>query len=101
MNPAALAASRTGQCRACCGSIGRVPSRRGLRPDPGRLEFGNSWTSTLLRQFVTQVKLPAEFSVPGAPVNFGHFGYSQTGRERFAFGLPSVAVNPDGALPCS
>jgi hypothetical protein len=32
------------------------------------------------------VKLAAEFSVPGAPVNFGHFGNSQSGRERFAVG---------------
>jgi len=48
-----------------------------------------------------QVKLAAEFSVPGAPVNFGHFGHSQSGRVRFALGLASIAVRPDGGWPFS
>jgi hypothetical protein len=47
------------------------------------------------------VKLAAEFSLPGAPVNFGHFGYSHSGRVRFAFGLPSNATSPAGAFPFS
>src|ERR1700682_4339927 len=41
MKPSALPASSTGQWRACWGSSGRVASRRGPRPTPGRLEFGN------------------------------------------------------------
>src|SRR4026209_2855629 len=45
MKPSALPASSTGQWRACCGSSGRVGSRRGLRPTPGRLELGNRRTS--------------------------------------------------------
>src|SRR5580704_16226168 len=45
MKPSALPASRTGQWRACWGSRGRVPSRRGLRPIPGRLELGERRTS--------------------------------------------------------
>ena len=49
----------------------------------------------------THVKLAALPSLPGAPVNFVHFGHSQSGRERFALGLPSIAVRPDGACPCS
>src|ERR1700733_8034574 len=48
MKPSALPASRTGQWRACWGSRGRVPSRRGLRPTPGRLEFGDRRTSMAL-----------------------------------------------------
>ena len=34
----------------------------------------------------TQVKLADEFSAPGLPVNFGHFGHLHSGRERPAFG---------------
>src|SRR5947199_3858340 len=51
----------------------------------------------------THVKLAAEFSVPGAPVNFGHFGHSHSGRERPAFGpvLPSTAIKPLGGCPFS
>ena len=51
----------------------------------------------------TQVKLAAEFSVPGLPVNFGHFGHSHSGRERPAVGpwFPSIAVKPLGAFPFS
>lgn len=45
----------------------------------------------------TQVKLAAEFSVPGAPVNFGQLGHSHKGRVRFAFGFPSMAMSPAGA----
>src|SRR5215211_4920508 len=45
MKPSELPASRTGQCRACCGSNGRVPSRLGLRPTPGRRELGKRRTS--------------------------------------------------------
>ena len=44
-----------------------------------------------------QVKLAALFSLPGAPVNFGHFGHSHSGRERLALALPSTAVSPVGA----
>src|SRR4029077_1899508 len=51
----------------------------------------------------TQVKLAADCSVPGLPVNFGHFGHSHIGRERPAFGpwLPSTAVKPLGGCPFS
>src|SRR5262249_1961609 len=49
----------------------------------------------------THVKLAAELSLPAAPVNFGHFGYSQSGRVRLAFGLASIAVTLTGALPFS
>src|SRR5215469_8202279 len=49
----------------------------------------------------TQVKLAAEFSVPAAPVNFGHLGHSQSGRARLASGFPSMAVRPLGACPFS
>ena len=54
-------------------------------------------------QRATQVKLDAEFSVPGAPVNFGQAGHSHNGRVRPAVGpgLPSAAVRPVGALPFS
>ena len=34
-------------------------------------------------------------------MNFGHFGHSHSGRERFALGFPSIAVRPVGACPCS
>ena len=34
------------------------------------------------RLYGVQVKLAALFSLPGAPVNFGHFGHSHSGRER-------------------
>ena len=47
------------------------------------------------------MKLAALSSVPGAPVNFGHFGHSHSGRERLALGLPSTAVSPLGAWPFS
>src|SRR5262249_62125694 len=42
----AAPASSTGRWRACCGSKGRWPSRRGRSPTPGRREFGNTRTST-------------------------------------------------------
>ena len=45
------------------------------------------------------MKLAALLSLPGAPVNFGHVGHSHSGRERFAFGLPSIAVRPEWCLP--
>src|SRR5215471_4379466 len=49
----------------------------------------------------TQVKLAAEFSLPTAPVNLGHFGYSHSGRVRLALALPSIAVRPLGGCPFS
>src|SRR5258708_525579 len=45
MKPMALPASRTGQWRECCCSSGRVPSRLGFMPTPGRREFGIRRTS--------------------------------------------------------
>ena len=42
----------------------------------------------------THAKLAALPSLPGAPVNFGRFGHSHSGRERFALGFPSIAVRP-------
>src|SRR3954467_12228110 len=45
MKPAAVGDSRTGQCLACCGSIGRVLSRRGLEPAPARPGMGKRWNS--------------------------------------------------------
>jgi hypothetical protein len=53
------------------------------------------------RQGAVQVKLAASCSVPGLPVNLGHFGHSHSGRERLALGFPSIAVSPEGVLPFS
>jgi len=43
--------------------------------DNGRPSSGRPLLSSA-KDRLLQVKLAAEFSVPGAPVNFGHFGHS-------------------------
>ena len=67
--------------------------------DNGRPSSGRPLLSVGTDQLL-QVKLAAEFSVPGAPVNFGHVGHSQSGRVRFALGFAlgfaSIAVRRDG-----
>ena len=60
-----------------------------------------SISATVTVYGATHAKLAALPSLPGAPVNFGHFGHSHNGRERFALGFPSIAVRPAGACPCS
>ena len=70
-------------------------------PGKAHLRAGVSGELEIRRGSVAAGKARREFSVPGAPVNFGRRGHSQSGRVRFALAFASIAVKPDGGWPFS
>src|SRR3954470_7699091 len=77
--------SHTVRSGACPTTLTIVPAHSA----PARMSARTETAIRIRGYFSVQVKLAAAFSEPAAPVNFGHFGYSHIGRDRFAFGLPS------------